>query len=193
MNFLSPASDDENRNVTRLKHPRLENINTTDVENASVGLETSLEVLLGQSLIDGILGLREPELQCFNIALDVRLEDFRKDVLAQLHKEILHVEAGVQFAKLLDDLSGLVFGEETADLVGDTPSSGDEGVFRLLVDGLQAENILDELVGVAEIPPCLLPSGIFVESDVGSGTETVSKSTRYVRRICSYLGSSSRI
>ena len=189
VHLLGPASDDKNRNVTRVEHPRLENINTTNVENASVGLETSCEILLGQSLVDGVLSFREPKLQRLNITLDIGLENFGQDVLAQLHKEVLHVEAGVVFANLLDDLGGLVLGEETADLVGDTSSSGDERIFGLLVDSLQAENVLNDLVGVAEIPPCLLPGGILVDNDVGSGAEIrVSTIDQRSRRTLLLLG-----
>lgn len=99
------------------------------------------------------LGCREPRLQDFNIALDVSLEDFRKDVGAHFGKERLELEVRVHFAEFLDDLGSLVLGEEACYTVGDAARGADEGVLRLVVNALQAEHALHHRRRVAEVLP----------------------------------------
>jgi hypothetical protein len=82
------------------------------------------------------------------------------------------LEVGVHFAQLLDDLCSFVFGEEAANGICPTTGSADEGVFGFLVGGFPGVERAKELGVVFEISPRFFPSGIFVEGDIGTGTDT---------------------
>jgi hypothetical protein len=94
--------------------------------------------------VDLELGGREPSLEDLDIALDVSLEDLRKDVGAHLGKEGLELEVRIHFAEFLDDLGSLVLGKEACHTIGNAARGADEGVLRLVVDALQAEDTLHQ-------------------------------------------------
>ena len=153
VHLLSTAHDDKDGNVTRLKQACVEYVDVADIQDATIGNKAVLGVLLHQSGVDLVLCCAQPLLEYLGIALDVGVKDFRKNVLAHLLQPRLHLEAGIHFAELLDDLGCLVLGEEASHAVTDTAGSRDQRVFGLGVGVLESEEALHSLAAVAELAP----------------------------------------
>lgn len=139
MDLLRPAHDDEHRDIARLQHAGVQNVNVTDIQDSAVRLETVLGVLVHQRGVDLELSGREPELENLDITLDVGVQNLREDVLAHFLQEGLELEAGIHFTELLDHHGSLVLGEKAGDAVGDGAGGGDERVFGLVVNRLHVE------------------------------------------------------
>ena len=173
VDLLCSAGNDENRDITRVKHPCPQNVHVPDIQDTAIRFHAGLQVLLRKSLINGVLRSRQPELQSLCVALDVSVQDFWENVFAKLLQEGLNGKVGVHGAELLNDLCGLVLGKEASDTVRDAAGSGDKRVLRLFVLALHGEDALDKLVGVAEVSPRLLPSSILVQRKVRSSSASV--------------------
>lgn len=124
VHFLRPRRDQENRNLARIENLRGHDIHVSDVEDAPVGFEARLRVLLHQRRPDLVLRRAQPQLQRLSVALHERIQNLWQNILSQLLQEGLELERGVHFAELLDDHCGLVFSEEAGYAVGDAARCG---------------------------------------------------------------------
>jgi hypothetical protein len=153
VDLLGTAGDNENGDVTGIQDTGVRDINTTNIQDAAVRLETSGGVLLSERSVDGELSIRKPELQSLNIALDVGVKNLREDVFTQLALEFLHLEVGINLTESLDNLSSLVLGKEASNLIGDAAGCADEGVLGFVVNVAEAEQLLHHRIGILEVAP----------------------------------------
>lgn len=153
VHLLCTAHDDEDGDITRLKQTCVEYVDVADIQNATIGHETVLGVLLHESSVNLVLCCAQPLLENLGITLDVGIKNFRENVLAHLLQPRLHLEAGVHFAELLDDLGCLILSKEASHAVADTTGGRDQGILRLGVGVLESEEALHGLAAVAELAP----------------------------------------
>lgn len=74
---------------------------------------------------------RTPLLQNGLIAIDIRIDQFRYDILPQFPQESLRREITVQLLDPFRDFGSFRFGEEATDGRGDCSSGGDEWILRV--------------------------------------------------------------
>lgn len=166
VHFLRAAGDDEDRDVARFEEAGGEDVDVADVEDAAVGFQAGDGVLLREGGVDLELGGGEPELEGFDVALDVGVQNLGEDVFPHLPQKGLDLETGVHFPEFLDHARRLIFREKVGEAIGDASCSRDQRILRFIVRRFEREERLHQAAGVLEIAPRLLPGGVFVDGDV---------------------------
>ncbi|EDK41227.2 hypothetical protein PGUG_05326 [Meyerozyma guilliermondii ATCC 6260] len=117
MDFSGTAAHHHNRNLIRLKHFAGNNVNSTNVQNATIGEES----LLDKSLIIGLPYIKwcfaKPLLEDFIVVLNVCVQELRNNVVGQSSGKVCNAEAGIDLTKSLNNLGLLCFGKKTGDFL----------------------------------------------------------------------------